>query len=106
MKGVFADTVYWIAVVVPGDQWSDRASRAREALGSVRLVTTDEVLTEFLAALSGFGEGIRRQAARMVRAVMSDANVEVIPQSRDSFLRGLALYEQRPDAIALPIASR
>jgi predicted nucleic acid-binding protein len=60
-------------------------------------VTTDEVLTEFLAALSGYGDGIRRQAARMARVILDDPNVHVVPQSRDSFLRGLVFYEQRPD---------
>lgn len=97
MKAVFADTVYWIATVVPSDQWHEPSHRARENLGQARLVTTDEVLTEFLAALSGYGDAIRRQAARMARAILDDPNVHVVPQSRDSFLRGLAFYEQRPD---------
>jgi predicted nucleic acid-binding protein len=97
VKSVFVDTVYWIATVVPSDQWREPSRRAREALGPTRLVTTDEVLSEFLAALSAGGEHVRRQAARMVRAILENANVKVIPQSRDSFLRGLDLYEQRPD---------
>ena len=33
----------------------------------------------------------------MVRAILSNPNVKVVPQSRDSFLRGLELYEQRGD---------
>lgn len=71
--------------------------KARDGLGSVRLVTTDEVLTELLAALSAGGEHIRRQAVRMVKAILDNPNVKVVPQSRDSFLKGLQLYEQRPD---------
>jgi uncharacterized protein len=51
MRAVFADSLYWIAVVRPNDPWRDMARAARETLGSVRTVTTDEVLTEFLAAL-------------------------------------------------------
>ena len=61
------------------------------------LLTTDEVLTEFLTALSKGGENLRRQAARMVRAILANPNVKVLPQSRDSFLRGVDLYEQRLD---------
>jgi hypothetical protein len=53
MKAVFADALYWIARVKPNDPWQDAARRARDALGNVVLVTTDEVLTEFLAALRG-----------------------------------------------------
>ena len=59
MKTVFADSVYWIAIVKPGDQWADAAKRVRAELGQVRTVTTDEVLTEFLAALSKSGQKLR-----------------------------------------------
>ncbi len=33
----------------------------------------------------------------MVRAILDNPNVTVLPQSRDSFLGGMQLYEQRPD---------
>lgn len=97
MKTVFADTVYWIAVVRPGDHWAESAKRAKTLLGNVRLLTTDEVLTEFLTALSRGGESLRRQAVKIVRAILSNPNVKVLAQSRDSFLRGVELYEQRLD---------
>jgi uncharacterized protein len=51
MKTVFADTLYWVAIVLPDDPWRQPAERARQALGDARLVTTDEVLSEFLTAL-------------------------------------------------------
>ncbi|MGA2608554.1 MAG: nucleic acid-binding protein [Terriglobia bacterium] len=97
MKTVFADSLYWIAVVRPNDAWGDAANAARKALGDAFILSTDEVLSEFLAALSHGGETLRRQAAKMVRAILSNPNVRVIPQSRDSFLRGLELYELRGD---------
>jgi uncharacterized protein len=97
MRPVFADSLYWISIVKPNDPWRDAAKAARKELGEVRTVTTDEVLSEFLAALSASGERLRRQAAKMVRAILSNPNVKVVPQSRDSFLRGLELYEQRGD---------
>jgi predicted nucleic acid-binding protein len=97
MRAVFADSLYWISIVKPNDPWRDAAKAARKELGEVRTVTTDEVLSEFLAALSASGERLRRQAAKMVRAILSNPNVKVVPQSRDSFLRGLELYEQRGD---------
>jgi uncharacterized protein len=97
MRVVFVDTLYWIAITLPHDQWKEPCQRARAELGNVRLITTDEVLTEFLAALSAGGSNIRRQAAKMVRAILNNPNVKVIPQSRDSFLKGLELYENRPD---------
>jgi hypothetical protein len=60
VRSVFADTLYWVAITRPGDPWEGPARRAKEALGSVRLVTTDEVLTEFLT-LVGQTEGGRRR---------------------------------------------
>lgn len=97
MTMVFADAFYWIAIVQPKNQWKEAAKHARDSLGNVRLLTTDEILSEFLAGLSHGGEHVRRQAVRMVRAILADPNVTVLPQSHASFLRGLDLYQQRLD---------
>ncbi len=97
MKTVFVDTVYWIAIVRPNDSWRKAAQTVKEQLGPIRLVTTDEVLTEFLAALSKGGPNLRHTAVKMVRAILSNANIKVVPQSRDSFQRGLTRYEARND---------
>jgi len=97
MNALFADTVYWVAVFRYRDPWKAAALRAREAAGSARLVTTDEVLTEMLDAFSAVGPLSRLHASRFVRGIFSYPDVEVIPQSRDSFLKGLALYEARLD---------
>ncbi len=97
MRPVFADTVYWIATALPNDQWRVAAREARRRLGRVELVTTDEVLTEFLAALSKGGPRIRLAAAQTVRAMLSGSNVRVIPQSRESFSKALDRYEVRGD---------
>lgn len=98
MKTVFADSHYWIAIVKPGDQFSEAAKSARASLGDAFIVTTDEVLTEFLTAFSK-GLHMREQAAKMVRAILDNPNVKVIPQTRDSFLRGLAFYENQATRI-------
>jgi predicted nucleic acid-binding protein len=97
MKRVFVDTLYWLAITRPNDPWREPAQRARAELGEPLLVTTDEVLAEFLTALASGGEQLRRQGVRMVRAILANPNVRVLPQSRDSFLRGVALYEVRLD---------
>jgi len=66
-------------------------------LGGTLLVTTDEVLIEFLTLLANGGEHLRRQGVKMVKAVLSNPNVKVLPQSRESFLRGVDFYEGRLD---------
>lgn len=94
---VFADTLYWVAIIRPGDQWERPATEARRQLGNVILLTTDEILTEFLSALSKGGATLRRQAVKMVQAILANPNVKVLPQTRYSFLNGLRLYGKRYD---------
>lgn len=97
MKAVFADTVYWIAMARPDDQWREAALEARRRAGTVEIVTTDEVLAEFLAALSRGGPRIRVAAAKAVREILSNPKVRVLPQSRASFGSALDRYEARSD---------
>lgn len=97
MRRVFADTLYWVAITLPDDPWHARALEAFAILGDVHLFTTDEVLSEFLTALSGTGSYFRRQAVEAVNDILSDDTVTVQPQSRESFLNGTLLYGQRAD---------
>ena len=97
MKRVFADALYWIAATYVNDQWHRLAQEARSGLGPVHLVTTDEVLTEFLAALAAAGSHYRRIAAETISDILEDETITVLPQSRDTFLAGLELYKSRAD---------
>ena len=95
---VFADTSYWIARNNRRDQWHQSALDAFDRLGpNERIVTTDEVLTEFLTGMSKGGAHYRQRTAAAVRAIYDDPNVEVIDQSRQTFFDGLDLYARRPD---------
>jgi predicted nucleic acid-binding protein len=97
VRKVFGDTLYWVASITPGDPWHAATMRAVASLGQFHLVTTEEVLDEFLTAYSGRGPFLRGQAAKAVRAAMGNPHVTVLPQSHQSFLAGLALYESRAD---------
>jgi predicted nucleic acid-binding protein len=92
---VFADTLYWLAIFLPGDAWATvaRSADVSEAL----MITTEEVLTEFLTAVSAHRDHTRRLACRLVSEILNDSDIEVISQSHESFLAGVALYERRPD---------
>ena len=61
MNTIFADSVYWIAIINDQDQWHQMALDAQSRLskGTI-LVTTEEVLTEVLTALSGYGAYARK----------------------------------------------
>jgi hypothetical protein len=63
---VFADTLYWGAILYPLDQYRAQVVRAREELGDIRLVTTDEVLTELLDGMAQRGTHLRDAAAEAV----------------------------------------
>lgn len=97
MRTVFADTVFWVAAANPRDQWADTLRRLEPTLADTRILTTDEILVELLSHFSGLGPFLRQKAAEIARAVLRDPNVTVVPQNRDSFLRGLTLYESRSD---------
>jgi predicted nucleic acid-binding protein len=93
----FADTFYWVAVLSPRDPVHTRVMAWGHNRGAVRLITTDEVLTEVLNWFSGAGPYWRGKAATFVHDLRSDPDVDVLPQTRADFDAALALYEARPD---------
>ena len=103
MRLVFADTLYWGAILHPLDQYRAQVIRAREKPGDVHLVTTDEVLAALLDGLAQRGSHLREAATKAVRTILRDPRVTVHPQSRDSFLAGLRLYEERKDKGYSPV---
>src|ERR1039458_9191576 len=97
MTALFADTFYWIALA----DFSDSAHRRALALTAQRtdtpIVTTDEVLAEYLTFFATAPEQMRRKAFTNAQRILEDPGVRVVPQSRKSFLSGMALYGARPD---------
>jgi predicted nucleic acid-binding protein len=94
---LFADTFYWVALLNPRDAFHAAVRALNGTLGTVRLVTTDEVLAEVLTFFARGGPLWRSKAARMVRRTRSNPDVDVLPQTRADFDAALALYEARPD---------
>ncbi len=97
MSAVFADAQYWIALANPHDPWRRQAQAARVRVRNRKLVTTDEILAEALTGLSKAGPVVRAAAAAIVRAIVVNPNVTVVPQTRDTFIRALHRYEARLD---------
>jgi len=90
VTAVFADTFYWIALTNPTDAAHERKS-------TNDIVTTEEVLTEYLNYFCKSPVHLRHKAALIVEAVFQDTAVRLIPQSTASFPAGFALYQSRPD---------
>lgn len=97
MSTVFADTLYWIALINSRDQWHERAVSIKTALADSSLVTTDSVLTEVANFFAEYGEVMRRKVALAIRTILSDEQVEVFSETRQTFLDGLTMYESRSD---------
>jgi predicted nucleic acid-binding protein len=97
MSTVFADTLYWIALINSRDQWHERAVAIKTALEDSSLVTTDSVLTEVANFFAEYGEIMRRKVTLAIRTILGDEQVEVLTETRQTFLDGLATYESRAD---------
>ncbi len=96
MTAVFAETFYWVALTDPYDELYEHAARMEALFSDTTIVTTDEVLTEFLNFFSG-NLWMRRKAIETVRELARDPNTQIVPQSRDSFQAGFDLYTARND---------
>jgi predicted nucleic acid-binding protein len=96
VKPAFAETFYWIALANPRDIARRRVLDFGRTSGLSSIMTTDEVLTEFLAFCASDAQ-LRVEAAAVVHDVLSASHVRVVPQTRSSFLAGSELSRARPD---------
>src|SRR5438309_11077433 len=97
MRCFFADTFYWVALLLRRDQWHARVLTFSQSLSDYHLYTVDEVLAEYLTFYSASRPHVRKDAVQTVLNVLHDPNMTVIPQSHASFLDALAFYASRLD---------
>ena len=94
MNVVFADTVYFLALLNPMDQWHVRARElSRKPPGP--LLTTEFVLMEVGDGLSHPDN--RGRFARLLQLLRAQADVDIIPSSSELFRQGCELHARRPD---------
>jgi predicted nucleic acid-binding protein len=62
VKVAFVDTLYFVALFNPRDQWHERAIAASKLVAETKLITTEDVLVELLNFFSEYGEKARRGA--------------------------------------------
>jgi predicted nucleic acid-binding protein len=97
MTALFADTFYWIALADFTDSAHQRALAITSERADSPIVTTDEVLAEYLTFFATAPEQMSGKALTNAKRILEDPGVRVVPQSRDSFLSGMTLYGARPD---------
>jgi len=94
MKGIFADSYFFFAVLNPNDASHATATEfARQHRGP--LVTTAWVLTE---VADGLAATPRRQVfRRLLYDLESNKANLIVPSNSETFEKGVELYDARPD---------
>ena len=76
MRRFFADTSYWLALLLRRDAWHKRVTACHHTLRRAdRFVTTAAIMLEFLAAFSDMGPYLRQQAVDRVRRMLSNPSI-------------------------------
>lgn len=93
---VFADTFYWVALTSAEDDAHTHALAFSRSV-PLELVTTEEILTEYLTFFASARRSLRILAGNTVALLLANDRVHIVAQSHESFLAGLTLYRARPD---------
>jgi predicted nucleic acid-binding protein len=97
VKSILADTVYWVALINPNDEWRGPALTATSLLHDALIVTTESILIEVLNFFAEHGDEARLRAASVVEELLTNAHTEVVAHTHENFLAGLVLYKSRAD---------
>lgn len=97
MRRIFADTVYWVAILHKKDLLHNLAMTvSRQRAGDI-LVTTEMVLTEFANYFSERGSYFRKSTGEFIQEIRNNPNIEIEPQTTLLFQRALAEYLRYTD---------
>lgn len=94
MRTVFADTFYYLALLLKADPAHANALLVTRSLRS-RMATTTWVLTELGNALSDSPN--RALFTRLIRGLDENPTVIIVDPTRDQFNEGVRLFCARPD---------
>ncbi|MGI9067212.1 MAG: type II toxin-antitoxin system VapC family toxin [Pyrinomonadaceae bacterium] len=94
MTWLFADSAYYIALLLESDQDHDRAIEIAQTLVSP-IVTTTCVLTEVANSLSAVRH--RQTVVRLIDRLRANENVRIVSSDDLTFISGVDLYRNRPD---------
>lgn len=86
MKRLFCDTSYFVALVNSKDQWHRSAIEIEPLVESSDLITTEEILIEFLNFYSESGPRIRLEVSVYVRQLLLNPKFMIVGRSEISFL--------------------
>ena len=96
MSEVFADSSYWIGLLYRRDQLHGRVGAIKPKLQSVRVVTSEMVLTEIFNA-SSHDRYLRKGAVVFVEGLRQYGDVLVLPQTSEQFEAAFQKYKKNHD---------
>ena len=94
IQDVFADTVFWVGLVVKQDQHHQLSQRLAQQITG-RITTTSVVLLEAANTLSR--PAWRSTVIALIDHLQQRSDVEIVPLSDDLWRRGWELYRNRRD---------
>ena len=94
ISNVFADTVFWIALVVRADQYHGCAQSWSQKITG-RIITTEAVLLEVANALAR--PAWRASGIALIEYLLKRKDVSIVPQGTPLWMRGWELYTHRAD---------
>jgi predicted nucleic acid-binding protein len=94
LRDVFADTSFWIALVVKRDQYYDRANKWADRITG-RITTTIPVFLETANTLAR--PAWRAHGVALIEHLQQRSDVEVVALTPELWQRGWDLYRQRED---------
>lgn len=97
MRQVFADAVFWTALLSPRDSLHLKAWELSQTIPREWVVTSEMVLTEMLNTLSNHGPISRTAAVRTVEAFGISGDTIVVRQTPEQFERALQRYKRGAD---------
>jgi uncharacterized protein len=94
MTSVFADTSFFVALLVLRDLFHAEATKLLTTL-TARIVTTDWVLVETANYMAR--SKARHRVAGFLRGLQADTRFDFVPASAAAIESGLRMYEQHQD---------
>jgi predicted nucleic acid-binding protein len=99
VKTYFADTSYYLALLLPTDALRRKADAVNRELHPFRTVTTELVLAELLNSLGKHGTQLRAAAVRAVVHLENDPNTTIVPMTRELFRTAVGDYGRFHDKV-------
>jgi uncharacterized protein len=96
MRSVFADTFYRAALTSTQDAAHESAISLSRSIEPEMIVTTDEVLAEYLAFFAGARPSVRAQAGSNVAALIKSPMVSVVPKAGNPSLQAWSSIGHAP----------